>query len=254
MSAKRIFCRFCGAAGAHRFGKDRCKRQRYKCPHCAKIFTRRTNTVKSCSHLSDREWQRAEESFCIRAGMSGADLSRTLHLNEKSGQRMNRIFRSLVGPLAPHMLPGDSEWDESVPVRSQWVAGGVSRSHGCCFLQEIADRCEKTLTRFVEHHRDPECLVFTDEHGGYCGLLNRWTVCHSREFVNSMARFVHTNAIEGVWGQLKPLGWHIYRGFPRSHLPQYLSEFMFRYNLRSYDTRLAVLSALVTRKTNSFLV
>lgn len=186
--------------------------------------------------------------------MSGTDLSRILHLNEKSGQRLNRIFRSLVTPLAPRLLPGNSEWDESVPVHAQWVAGGVSRKDGRCFLQKIPNRSEDTLTPFVEQHSDPEGLVFTDEHGGYCGLLNRWTVCHSREFVNSMARFVHTNTIEGVWGQLKPLGWHIYRGFPRSHLPQYLSEFMFRYNLRSYETRVSVLSALITRKTNSFLV
>lgn len=31
MSTRTIFCRFCGAAGAHRFGKDRKHRQRYQC-------------------------------------------------------------------------------------------------------------------------------------------------------------------------------------------------------------------------------
>ena len=249
-----IFCRFCGAAGAHCYGKDRCRRQRYKCPHCQKIFTRRTRTVRSGSHLSDHEWRRASESFCIRSGMSGADIARILELNEKSGQRLNRIFRSLVHPLAPTVLPGISEWDEAVPLKHQWVCGGASRANGQCTVHLIEDRSEDSLTPLVEHHTDPNGCVFTDEHGGYCGLLNRMTVCHSKGFVNPDARFVHTNRIEGVWGHLKPLGWHIYRGFPRHSLPQFIGEFLFRYNLRSYKTRLTVLSALVHRKTNSFLV
>ena len=254
MSAKRIFCRFCDASGVYCYGKDRRNRQRYKCPHCGKICTGRTNTAKSYSHLSDAQWHRAQESFCIRSGMSGADLARTLQLNEKSGQRLNRIFRCAVVPLRPEFLPGASEWDESVPLHHQWVAGGVSRDSGHCLLTLIANRAERTLSSLVNRHSDPEGIVCTDEHGGYCGVVNRWSVCHAREFVNSSARFVHTNTIEGIWGHLKPLGWHIYRGFPRSHLPQYLGEFMFRYNLRSYDTRLSVLTALLTRKTNSFLV
>jgi len=253
MSATRVFCRFCGAHGLHCYGKDRTGRQRYKCKHCRKICTGRTKTAKSYSHLSDAEWRRAEESFCTRGGMSGKDLADTLHLNEKSGQRMNKIFRSAVLPLRPEFLSGPSEWDEAVPLRGQWVGGGVSRG-GCCRIAPIDDRSERTLSSLVNRHSDPEGMVFTDEHGGYCGVVNRWSVCHAREFVNSSARFVHTNTIEGVWGHLKPLGWHIYRGFPRRSLPQYLGEFMFRYNLRDYETRLSVLSALVTRKTNSFLV
>ena len=210
--------------------------------------------MRSGSHLSNSEWQRATESFCIRGGMSGADLARTLRINAKSGQRLNRVFRSLVTPLCPLRLPGDSEWDEACPLRGQWVVGGVSRAAGRCSLHCVSDRCEDTLTPLVEKHSDPEGLVFTDEWGGYCGLLNRMTVCHSVEFVNRSAPFVHTNRIEGVWGHLKPLGKHVYRGFPRSSLPSFLAEFMFRYNLRSYETRFAVLSALLSRKTNSFLV
>jgi hypothetical protein len=85
-------------------------------------------------------------------------------------------------------------------------------------------------------------------------LLNRMTVCHAHGFVNPSARHVHTNTIEGVWGHLKPLGQHVYRGFPRQKLPAYLSEFMFRYNIRCYDTRLAVLSALLSRKSHTLLV
>lgn len=185
--------------------------------------------------------------FSTRGGMSGADVGNILGRGKKAGQKLNRIFRRLVMPLQPTMLAGNSEWDEAVPLRGQWVVGGVSRQAQQCSLFCVSDRSENTLTPLVEKHTDPDGTIFTDEWGGYCGLLNRMTVCHSLEFVNRSAPFVHTNRIEGVWGHLKPLGKHVYRGFPRASLPQFLAEFMFRYNLRSYETRKSVLSALLSR-------
>jgi len=253
MSARTIFCRFCGAAGAHRFGKDRRHRQRYKCPHCFKVFLRRTNTVKSGSHLSDRQWEMALKLFATRAGMSAADLSRVLGINPKTAQKLNRIFRYVVRGLRPHSIPGVSEWDEST-FSTQWVLGGVSRDSKQCLLECIPDRREDTMCPRVLRAAGPEGLVFTDEHLGYSGLYRHMTVCHAKEFVNSDARFVHTNTQEGVWGHCKTLSWHIYRGFPKASLPQFLSECMFRYNLRSYPTRVSVLFALLSRKTNSYLV
>lgn len=232
---------------------DSADRQRFKCPHCSKVFTRRTHTTKSGSHLSDRQWELGVRLFSTRGGMSGEDLARILGINRKTAQRLNRTLRLLVRGLEPKVLPGCSEWDEST-VTKAWVGGGVSRQTRQCLIQVIADRRQDTLIPLVEHHTDAEAMVFTDEHWGYDGLMNHWTVCHAREFVNSQAHFVHTNGIEGVWGHFKPLSWHVYRGIPLSSLPQYLSEFMFRYNLPVYETRVSVLSALLTRKTNLYLV
>lgn len=253
-SARRIFCRFCGAAGVHRHGLDARRRARFKCPHCGRTFTGRTNTAKSGSRFSDAEWETAAGLFCMRGGVCGRDLARFFGVNEKTGQRLNRVFRTMAGTFQPGRLPGFSEWDEAVPIRFQWVVGGVSRTSGQCSLHCVESRNEDTLTPLVERHTDPEGTVFTDEWGGYCGLLNRMTVCHQQGFVSSAAPHVHTNAIEGVWGHLKPLGRHVYRGFPRPTLPAYLAEFMFRYNIRCYRTRLSVLSALLSRKSHTLLV
>jgi len=186
--------------------------------------------------------------------MSAADLSRLMGINRKTAQKFNRSFRAAVAALRPQQLRGISEWDESVPLSGQWVAGGVSRVRRQCFLCCIPNRREETLSGLVNAYSDPEAFVCTDEHMGYIGVVNRFTVCHSTEFVNRSAPFVHTNRIEGIWGHLKPLGKHVYRGFPRATLPMFLSEFMFRYNIRDYKTRVSVLSALLTRKTNSLLV
>jgi transposase-like protein len=248
------FCRFCGVGGAVRHGKDARRRERFKCPTCKRTFTKRTNTAKSGSHFTDTQWREVNKLFSFRTGISGADLGNWLDANRKTGQRMNRIFREMTLAVLPKTLPGPSEWDESIAIRMQWVVGGVSRLTKNCLLFPVADRTERTLTPLVERHTDPDSPIFTDEWLGYCNLMNRWSVCHAREFVRKEARFVHTNSIEGVWGHLKPLAWHVYRGFPRSTLPKYLSEFMFRRNVRCYKTRVSVLSGLLSRKTHTLLV
>jgi hypothetical protein len=233
---------------------DRQRRQRYQCPHCQTIFNRRTRTLKSGSRLTDTQWNQALQLFCTRGGMSAADMARLLHINRKTAQRLNRCFRAAVASLTPPPLSGVSEGDEAVPLCGQWVIGGVSRKTRQCLLRCIPHRSALQLSGFVNTYSDPESFVCTDEHLGYSGVTNRFTVCHRTEFVNRCAPFVHTNRIEGIWGHLKPLGKHVYRGFPRQTLPMFLFEFMFRYNVRSYQTRVAVLSALLTRKTNSHLV
>ena len=252
MSARTIFCRHCGAAGAKKYGKDRQRRQRYKCPHCKKIFNNRTNTIRSGSQLSDREWNLASRLFATRGGMSGTDLGRILGCHRRTGQQMNRKLRQVVVGFMPTELPGESEWDEAI-MSKQWVLGGVSRDTGQCVMGCIPNRRTDTLVPLVTHYSDTNGLVFTDEWYAYYPIPNRWSVCHSKEYVRSDARFVHTNTQEGIWGHLKPLGRHIYRGFPRASLSKYLSEFMFRYNIRDYENRVSVLSALLTRKTNSLL-
>lgn len=192
--------------------------------------------------------------FSLRGGMCGADVSRFISVNRKTGQRCNRALRALVTAVIPKDIPGASEWDESTAVKYQWVVGGVSRSTRQCILHCIENRSEQTLVPIVEYYTDGESPVMTDEWLGYSRLVNRWSVCHAREFVRTEARFVHTNTQEGIWGHLKPMGWHLYRGFPRSKLPSYLAEFMFRYNIRCYQTRIEVLSALLSRKSHTLLV
>lgn len=254
MSARMIFCRFCGVGGAIRHGKDNRRRTRYKCGTCLRTFTNRTNTAKSGSQLSDDEWNIAVKLFSLRGGMSGADVARYLSVDRKTGQRLNRLFRTMARVVEPKKLSGPSEWDESTALKHQWVVGGVSRTLRQCIMTCVENRSERTLVPLVERSTDTDSLIFTDEWGGYLGLMNHWTVCHAREFVRSGARFVHTNTQEGIWGHLKPMGWHLYRGFPSSTLRSYLSEFMFRYNIHCYETRVSVLSALLSRKTHTLLV
>ena len=185
--------------------------------------------------------------------MCAEDLADFLKVNRKTAQKLNRSFRVLTQELKPKRLTGPTEWDESA-FSGHWVLGGVSREQKQCLLQPISARTGTVLVPLVEKHTHHESLIFTDEWAGYIGLMNHWTVCHAREFVNSHARFVHTNTQEGVWGHAKTLSWHIYRGIPACNLEKYLAEIMFRYNFPEFETRVSLLLALLNRKTNSHLV
>lgn len=250
MSTRTKFCRFCGAEGSQKYGRDRQNRQRYQCPHCGKVFTNRTQTYRSGSQLSDAIWRRGIGLFCTRAGTSAADISRVLQVDYKAAKKMNRIFRQMVRSLVPNKLEGVTEWDETV-ITKQWVLGGVSRLFRKCLLQLVPNRSAQTLIPLVYAATPSGALRITDEWRGYLELQNHLTVCHAREFVSEHSPSIHTNTKEGIWGHVKPLSQHIYRGFPQSTLHEFLAEAMFRYNYPDYSQRVSLLTALLSRTTNS---
>ncbi len=99
----------------------------------------------------------------------------------------------------------------------------------------VPDRRSGTLLPIVRDHVLPHSEVHTDEHMGYGGLgtMGYWhkTVCHDRkEYVSPTGTTV--NAIEGFWAQLKRgiNGTHIH--VSAKHLPKYLGEFEYRWNMR----------------------
>ena len=163
---------------------------------------------------------------------------------------MNRTFRQLVQELVPKQLEGITEWDETT-ITKQWILGGVSRLLKKCLLQIIPDRSARTLIPLVYAATPNAVLRITDEWRGYLELKNHLTVCHAREFVSEHSSLIHTNTKEGIWGHIKPLSRHIYRGFPQETLHEFLAEAMFRYNYPDYKQRVSLLFALLSRKTNS---
>lgn len=233
------FCPHCGGISAYRHGMNKQKRKRYRCKDCHKTFCLRTNTVRAYSHLSEEEWKQSIRLFSLRGGISGADLARFHERHIKTGQRINRILRIQTGKLPIPKLNGINESDETT-MTGKWVWGCVSRDSKQVVLESIDQRDENTLQTLIMKHTAKNCDIFTDEWGGYRNLWywrSHLTVNHSKEFVSSHLRIVHTNTQEGVWGQIKPFARHIYRGIPTSKLNSFLKEFMFRYNLKDYNTR-----------------
>ena len=254
MSARVNFCRKCQGPRVKKNGQDRHRRQKYRCHDCGTVFTRRTGKVTSGSRLSDRQWRQATELFCLRAGISAADLARLLKVNEKTTQKLLRALRQLCVELIPHELEGCLEWDETTARKHTWVLGGVSRHLQQCLLRLVPNREAGTLIPMILGVSTVGSWYFTDEWGAYNELPNHLTVCHAEEFVSRHSATVHTNTQEGIWGHMKPLGTHIYRGFPAATLELFLAETMFRYNYRDYEHRVKILLALLARKNKQQLI
>ena len=248
-------CPHCGGIEVYRHGKSKQRRIRYKCKYCKKTFCGRTKTVRAYSKLSDGEWRQSIRLFALRGGMAGTDLATFLGKNVKTGQRINRILRAQTARLPEPRLDGIVEADETTMTR-KWIWGAVCRSSGELVLKKIYKRDEDTLLRLITRYTTKESHLFTDEWAGYRNLWNRrlhMTVNHSKEFVSPFSNQIHTNRQEGVWGQIKPLAIHTYRGIPKKRINEYLKEFMFRYNLKDYKIRVRALGSYTKIKFHTLL-
>ena len=116
-----------------------------------------------------------------------------------------------------------------------WVFGMVELSNGSSgdmFLRFVESRDWQTLDPLVNDHLRPHSTVWSDQFKSYCHLselLNvddHQTVNHSQYFRDPETG-VHTNAIEGLWGQLK-LFQQRKRGISRYVLPGYVDEFWWQ--------------------------
>ena len=78
------------------------------------------------------------------------------------------------------------------------VVGAKDRHTNRVSATVVENVDQPTLQGFVAENVEPGAKVYTDDHGGYDGLLNHETVRHSaKEYVNGQA---HTNGIEAFWG------------------------------------------------------
>ena len=81
------------------------------------------------------------------------------------------------------------------------VVGAKDRATNRVSAAVVKNVDQPTLQGFVAENVEPGTKVYTDDHGGYEGLLNHETVRHSvKEYVNGQA---HTNGIESFWAMLK---------------------------------------------------
>ncbi|MFO1256029.1 MAG: IS1595 family transposase [Sphingomonadaceae bacterium] len=99
----------------------------------------------------------------------------------------------------------------------------------------VSSRTKPAMHTLINSHILPGTTVHTDEFGGYKDLadngFNHVKVDHSAK-VYATAGGAGVNAIEGFWAALKRgiSGTHIH--ISGKHLPKYLGEFEYRYNMR----------------------
>lgn len=228
-------------------------RASYTCDTCGKHLHPMKGTIFERSTTSLQLWFYAMFLMAsTRCGISAKQLERELGVTYKTAWRMfNKIRNELMSDMDGPPLSGDVEIDEtswggkprnrlkgyseSAKFREAkaTVLGMVERG-GKVRVRVIPSRRGPALSREVLANVNPEAIIFTDDWRPYRPLrrefLDHRVINHSAgSYVEGE---VHTNTIEGFFGNLKTGMRGAYKKVSRKWLQSYIDEYAWRYNAR----------------------
>ncbi len=258
-----VTCVKCGKVTKHYRIKSR---PVYSCDLCGNHINPMAGTIfqdTKFDHL--KLWFKAVAYMAAtRCGMSSRNLSRDLGVTVKTGYRMWKQIRSVLGTDESEMkFIGHVEIDETYiggkakgkrgrGANNKTAVLGVVERKGRARGIVIPDASAKTLLPLVEETVIKDATVYTDDFLSYTKLtqlgFNHKTVAHSQKVYVS-AGDIHTNSIEGFWSQLKRSIDGTYHHVTAKHLQEYVDEYSFRYSHRG-DERpmfLTMLNQVVKR-------
>lgn len=220
-------------------------RKYYKCPHCAFELYPLANTIFHKSATPLTKWFYAIYLFGVgKNGVSAMELERHLGVTYKTAWRMAKQIRLMMQQNSSK-LTGIVEADETyiggkskqdIKFRNKTaVVGIVEKKKGIGQVKAIATKqADATVTLpFLKANIEAGSTLQTDESRIYSRVKRDFThefVTHSKlEYVRAG---VHTNTIEGFWGQLKRSLDGTYHCVSPKYLQLYVNEFVYRYNHR----------------------
>jgi transposase len=227
-------------------------RRSYACEHCGYQVYPTAGTPFDRTRTSLRDWFFVMFQFCAsRNGVAAKEVERQLGVTYKTAWRMCHLIREYMGSLDSDDPLGGM--GETVEVDETLIGGSVSgkgqgyKGNKTCvvgmlerggeLITRVAPARHKTaMHALINAHILPGTTVNTDEFGGYKDIgLNGYrhvTVNHgAKQYATKAGAGI--NAIEGFWAQLKRgiNGTHIH--VSGKHLPKYLGEFEYRWNMRA---------------------
>jgi len=236
-------CERCGEVGAfHRLANH----PAYTC-NCGHHIHPMAGTPFERSRTPLQKWYYAMFLFtATRNGVSAKEIQRQLGVTYKCAWRIAHKIREYMGwvdgngPIGGRgrkVVEADKAFIGGKDKQGQddkvVVLGAVERE-GEIITQVIPNRRETTVTMALENMVNVGASVATDEARAFSNLVdygfNHGTVNHSKgEYVRGN---IHTNTIEGFWSWVKRgiNGTHVW--VSPKHLPNYLGEFEYRFNLR----------------------
>lgn len=238
-------CPKCGKHG--KFSRIR-KQPAYQCAWCGHHIHPMAGTPFERSRTPLQKWFYAMYLFTTsRHGVPAKELQRQLGVTYKTAWRMGHEIRKYMSDTdGDDGLSGHVEVDETYiggkddkvgrPGKDSKKTGvlGMVERNGRVMTHIIPDASSKTLIPLITEHVEPRSKISTDEWRTYRKLrdhgYDHGSVKHSHEqWVNGIH---HTNSIESVWSRLKNSirGTHVH--VSRKHLPKYLGEFEYRFNMR----------------------
>ena len=240
-------CSKCGKEG--RFARIK-KLPAYSCPTCGHHIHPMVGTPFHRSHVPLQKWFYAMYLFTTtRHGVPAKELQRQLGVSYPTAFRMAHKIRDYMGALdGEPPLTGHVEVDETyVGGKRPKIKGFTGRgARGKTVVFGILERDDELYTKVVPNASGKSLIpeitrqvprgtrISSDEWAPYRVLASLGyrhdTVYHgAKEYARGD---VHVNTLEAFWSMLKRSirGTHIH--VSRRHLPKYLGEFEYRYNLR----------------------
>jgi transposase-like protein len=241
----------CGGCGREA-GFYRVKARRsYACEWCGHQVYPTAGTPFDRTRTSLRDWFYVMFLFTTtRNGVAAKRVERELGVTYKTAWRMCHMIRAYMASLDSDDPLGGL--GETVEIDETLVGGSVSgrgsgyKGNKTCVVgmlerdgelvtRVVQSRTKDAMRGLILSHVLPGTTVNTDEFGGYkdldrCGFTHV-TVNHARgQYATKSGAGV--NAIEGFWANLKRgiNGTHIH--VSGKHLPKYLGEFEYRWNMR----------------------
>lgn len=231
-------CPSCGSdTKFHRVKGRKC----YACQWCGYQLHPLAETIFHKSSTPLTSWFYTIYLFSVsKNGVAAKELERHLGVTYKTAHRMAYHIRSLMsstGKLSGNVeadetyiggvRSSDSKFENKVPVLGVVERQGEVRA-------KVTDRASATTALpFLRSNVEENSAIITDESSIYYRLKREYgheSVNHSKkEYVRGI---VHTNTIEGFWGQMKRSMDGTYHSVSRKYLQLYVNEFVFRYNLR----------------------
>jgi len=240
----------CPKCGKH--GKfHRIKRHpAYECAWCGHEIYPMVGTPFERSRTSLQKWFYAMYLFTTtRNGVAAKELQRQLSVTYKTAWRMGHQIRKHMTKVdGEPPLTGHVEVDETYvggkrpkikgftgrSAKGKTVVFGILERGGELYTSVVPSASGKSLIPHIVAQVPKGTRISSDEWAPYrvlskLGYIHETVDHRAKEYARGD---VHVNTLESFWAILKRSirGTHIH--VSRQHLPKYLGEFEFRYNLR----------------------
>lgn len=233
------------AARYYRVAKRRC----YECEHCGHQVYPTAGTPFEKTRTSLRDWFHVMFMFTTtRNGVAAKEVQRTLGVTYKTAWRMcDQIRKYLCYVDGDAPLGGRRGGRGIVEADKAFIGGrdrmgeddktivlGMVERGGEVITRVVPDRSAPRIVGILREHVRLGSRIATDEALAFKSLGSHG---YRHETVNHAAKEwargdTHTNTIEAFWSMVKRTisGTHIW--VSPKHLPKYLGEIEYRWNLR----------------------
>ena len=251
-------CTHCGSIKINsRHGTDTGNIGRWNCQECKASFKVTCNTIFHGTKMPLQKWFVAISLMMnAKKSLSSCQLSRDLHLNQKTAWLMMHKIRIQMAKKSDVLLRGIIEADETYiggkprkrnkrkddkPAKrgrgtSKTAIIGVVQREGHVIAQVAEDLTGQNIMKFIKsavHVESSELM--TDEYRGYLTIgreMKHHIINHKEQYVDGD---VHTNTIEGFWSLLKRAWYGTHHHYSVVWTPLYVSEACYKYNYRNHD-------------------